>query len=221
MQSLLSLPTHRKPRERLLSQEGEALAINELIAVIIGTGGHGCGVMEVANSISELLNQGCVSASRLQAIPGVGQSKALRIIAALQLTAALKQHDTCVLLNDPKSVYEAMEDLTAMPQEHLVVFYVTVRQTKLQRELISLGTLTASLVHPREVYRGAILNNAASIVLAHNHPSGYCQPSAADLHATRLISEAGKVLGIELLDHVVCSKTQYISIRNDYPELFV
>ena len=197
------------------------MTVSELIAVIIGTGSSKSGVLEVADRIFHSLIDGASALADLQAISGVGQSKALRIIAALRLHSALQQQiDSAASLDKPEAIYQAMEDTWEMPQEHLAVFYLTVHQTKVKREFVSIGTLSASLLHPREVYRPAILNNAAHIVLAHNHPSGCLAPSQADLQATRVIAEAGYVLGIELLDHVICAKSGFTSLRKVYPELF-
>ena len=220
MQPISSLPAQLKPRERLLSLNGQGLSLQELIAVIIGTGGSCLNVLEVAQRAAALLANGVRSVFELEEIPGLGQAKALRIMAALQLWGVLEQSIGSVALRDPLSIYQAMEDTLHFPQEHLAVFYLTVRQTKLRREFVSIGTLSASLIHPREVYRPAILNNAAFVILAHNHPSGSHDPSTADLHATRLIAESGHVLGIELLDHVVCASNGFTSLRTAHPELF-
>jgi DNA repair protein RadC len=111
--------------------------------------------------------------------------------------------------------------LVELPQECLVVFYLTVRNKTLARDTVSLGTATASLVHPREVFRPAIQHNASHIVLAHNHPSGDPSPSQADKTVTRAMARAGHYLGIELLDHVICSKEGHVSLKSTSPNLFI
>lgn len=116
-------------------------------------------------------------------------------------------------LNGPALVWEYLHDIRCKPQEHFIVLYLDARDRLIHRETVSIGTLTASLVHPREVFSPAIGRRAAAVICAHNHPSGDIAPSAEDRQATRRLSQAGKLLGITLIDHVIVTKMGYFSFR--------
>ncbi len=116
-------------------------------------------------------------------------------------------------LDGPALVWEYLHDLRDKPQEHFVALYLDARDRLIHRETVSIGTLTASLVHPREVFAPAVERRAAALIVAHNHPSGDPAPSAEDRQATRRLSQAGRLLGIALIDHVVVTRTGYFSFR--------
>jgi len=217
---ITSVPAPLRPRERLLSQGVEPLGLADLVAVILGSGSGGHSVYDIAGRVSDSLLNGCMSLEHLSQIPGVGRAKALEITAAMALRAKVEQGRRQRVFDQPETVYEAMRDLLDCRQEHLAVFYLTTRSHLLQREIVGVGTLSASIVHAREVFRPAIAHNAMHVILAHNHPSGVSQASEADYAATRYVARAGQLLGIELLDHVVCAKDGYVSLRQARPELF-
>lgn len=219
MPTIHSLTAAQRPRERLLSAGGDHLSLAELVAAIIGTGGGGRDVLEVSDEVCSLLVNGQRSHAVLTGISGLGPVKAARLVAAMALPAAISQNSRIDLLH-PSRIAEQMSDIVGLPQEHLAVFYLTVRSQPIARDIISIGTATASLIHPREVFRPAILHNASHIVIAHNHPSGVAEASAADLEATKRVVRAGYVLGIELLDHVICTNNSHVSLVEAYPELF-
>jgi DNA repair protein RadC len=219
MQPIATLPAERRPRERLLGKEGLLLEPTELIAALLGTGSVS-GVMATAERVVGLLGDGCRDASALCRIPGVGPAKASVILAALQLEPALRKLIPSQFAGAP-DIYAAMEDTLESAQEQLMVFYLDVRGRRLRRETVSIGTLSASLLHPREIYRPAIVANAAAIILAHNHPSGVSQPSTADIRVTASVARAGETLGIQLLDHVICAREGYASIKDLHPEAFI
>lgn len=210
-----------RPRERLLSYGVEALSLEEVLAVILGSGSGGHPVHSLARQLSRVLLNGCEEVERISQIPGIGRAKALEVVAALGLAAKVEQCRGLQSFDQPERVYEAMADLLPQRQEHLAVFYLTVRNRLLQREVVSVGTLASSLVHAREVFRPAILHSAMHVIVAHNHPSGCCQPSQADFMATQYLARAGRMLGIELLDHVVCAADGFVSLRDAHPELFI
>ena len=126
----------------------------------------------------------------------------------------LKDKKSSVLLS-PRDVWERMEDIRGSKKEHFVVFYLDSRNQEIQREIISVGTLNESLVHPREVFEGAIKNNASSIILAHNHPSGDLGPSQADIEITKKLIHAGKILDIRIISHVVVTKDTWKELENN------
>jgi len=220
MLHIRNLPTLRKPRERLIVEGAEVLSVAELVAIILGSGCKGSNIIELSEKVALELGRSSFSLQSLQTIHGLGLIKAVELIAALQLSITLKNQSKSEVLKNPLQIYEACSDFVNKPQEHLVVFYLSVHSESIARETITIGTATASLVHPREVFRPAILHNAAHIVVAHNHPSGNTTPSNADRMATRTLVNAGKQLGIEVLDHVICAKESYTSMVEIEPDLF-
>jgi len=220
MTPLTFLPSILKPRERLLACGAESLELEELVAVIIRTGAGNRDVLGVSREVAAYLLSGAPSVEGLAAIHGIGAAKAAELMASLALARAVERRTQAAVLATPADIYAACADLIDFSQEHLAVFYLSVRNRALARDIISIGTATASLIHPREVFRPAIMRNASHIVLAHNHPSGDPSPSQADREATRTIARAGGQIGIELADHVICAKEGYRSLKIDAPELF-
>lgn len=123
-------------------------------------------------------------------------------------------------LDTPAAVYEVCAHLIPLAQEHLILFTLTAQHRLIACHTVSIGTLTASLVHPREVFRPAIADGAASVILAHNHPSGDSTPSSADVAVTGVLADAGRLLGIELLDHLIVAAGGHTSLRLSHPDLF-
>lgn len=214
------LPLYLKPREKMLQLGAEHLELTELLAIILGTGTAQQDVLQVSQKLASVLRSGQHTIHAFQTIKGVGLAKATEIMAALTLSQNLSRYLESTILSRPEAIYQASMDLVDLPNEHLVVFFITTRGKQIIRETISIGTLNASLIHPREVFRPAILHNAAQIAIAHNHPSGDCQPSQADLETTSILLKAGRVIGIDLIDHLVISKEGYSSIAQQYPHLF-
>lgn len=196
------------PREKLQKYGVNKLADHELLALLLGSGIKDVNVLQLSKKILQIiLKTGIekISLEDLLKIKGLGQAKASQIIAVLELgRRLLKDKKTSILLS-PKDVWGRMEDIRGSKKEHFVVFYLDSRSQEIKREIISVGTLCESLVHPREVFEGAIKNNAASIIVAHNHPSGDLEPSQADIEITKKLIHAGKILDIKIVDHVVVS----------------
>ena len=118
-----------------------------------------------------------------------------------------------MLILSPREVWEALKDIRESKKEHFVAFFLDTQNQEIRRELISIGTLNASLIHPREVFEPAVRHLAAQIIVAHNHPSGDSEPSEDDLMITKRLVEAGKILGIEVLDHIVVTKKDFLSFK--------
>jgi DNA repair protein RadC len=220
MTPLTLLPIQRKPRELLQENGAQSLSLEELIALVIGSGSAGNEVMYMSSLVAQKLLEGNCTMAQLVRIPGIGVAKACEILASMELSMAVTRRSIPSVLADPSSVYLSCNNLLELPQEHLVVFFLTVRNQEIARETVSIGTATASLIHPREVFRPAIIHNASHIVLAHNHPSGVSTPSNADRQATARISQAGTQVGIELIDHVICATQGFTSMKTVAPELF-
>lgn len=205
------------PRERLSQYGVESLSIYELIALILRTGTPGRDAKALAEDVVAQLQSGCTSLNQLSAITGIGLSKAASLVAALALPEKI------ALQNPPSpnaaSLAGLCGDLLHMPQEHVALFSLTVHGSIITRSLISLGTVSASLSHPREVFRPAIEAAASGVVLVHTHPSGSPLPSPADSQVTSRLAAAGSILGIPLLDHIICAKNGYYSFREQLPKL--
>lgn len=223
---LKALPAAERPRERLIRLGAEQLSDVELVAILLGTGTRELSVMELAqallrycesknptNRLHELIHLRDVDLR--QAVSGIGTAKRCQLLAALQLglragTAPLKRVD----LSSPRSVFEYLAPrLSHLDHEQFMVILLNAKNHVIDVECVSVGTLTASLVHPREIFKSAIRRSAHAIVLAHNHPSGDPTPSREDREVTQRLIQAGKLLGIEVLDHLVVGDGRYVSFR--------
>jgi DNA repair protein RadC len=194
--------------------------LEELLAVILGSGGNNADVTVLASRVAEVLRREPPTYESLLSIKGMGPGKVTSVLAAMQLSDALSSQLCVPHLRDAARVYESCQDLLREPQEHFVAFFLSARSQQISRITLTIGTATASLVHPREVFRPAIEANASYVVVAHNHPSGDPAPSQADIDTTRRLSEAGIHLGIQLVDHVVCATEGFVSLRMVHPEVF-
>jgi DNA repair protein RadC len=211
------LPRHAMPREKLIEKGAINLRDQELLAILLGTGRAGKNVLEVSQEIllkytmKKLLALGY---SELAKVKGIGPGKACTILAAFELTKrALEVEDNNLpTISSAKDAVAQLQELRTARKEHFVVLYLNARNQLVLKETISIGTLNANLVHPREVFKPAIDHLASSIIAAHNHPSGGSEPSNADLEMTKRLKEAGKLLGIELIDHIIITYKDFKSI---------
>jgi DNA repair protein RadC len=210
------LPKVERPREKLIRYGPEKLSNSELLAIILGSGTKERNVIELANKIlkkfsaDELPN---LTFNDLKNYPGLGPAKACEIIACFELGKRLLKGKRTKIYLTPKDVWEELKDLHNHKKEHFVIFYLDARNQEIKREIISVGSLNANLVHPREVFEPAVRNLAAEIILAHNHPSGDPEPSEDDLEITKRLVESGRILGIEIIDHVIVAKNGFISFK--------
>jgi DNA repair protein RadC len=210
------------PRERLRSSGAEALSAAELIALVLRTGARGRDAVDVARAL--LARSGGLDrlesapASDLAAVTGVGAAKAASLIAAFELgrRCACSRLPEGVALRSPDDVFRSFgARLRRLAQERFIVVLLDGRHRILGEEVVSQGTLTASLVHPREVFRPALRASAAAMILVHNHPSGDPTPSAEDRAVTERLARAGEILGVRVLDHVVVAERGYVSLREE------
>lgn len=208
-------PKMDRPREKLVKYGPEKLRDSELLAILLRSGPKGSDVMKLSQKILRIFKDESIlgaSIESLQKIHGIGPAKACEIAACFELgRRKLKGKKTRLLLS-PKDVWEAMTDIRGSKKEHFVVFYLNSRDQEIKREIISIGTVSASLVHPREVFEGAIKNNASSIIVAHNHPSGDAEPSQDDIDVTKRLVHAGKILDIRIRSHVIVTNDIYSDI---------
>ncbi len=208
-------PKIERPREKLEKYGPSKLKDWELLAILLRTGTKDLDVAKLSQKILRDFNDEKIleaSIKDLQNIHGLGLAKACEIVACFELgKRKLKGKKTNILLT-PKDIWEAMSDIRSSKKEHFVVFYLNARNQETEREIISVGTVNASLVHPREVFEGAIKNNTTSIILAHNHPSGDTEPSQDDIEITKKLVHAGKILDIRVVNHVVVTEKEFLSI---------
>jgi DNA repair protein RadC len=212
-------PTAERPRERLYWNGPEALADAELLALQLGSGVRGRSAVDVAHEMlaayGSLAGVAAREAAELARVPGVGPAKAARLAAAFELTRRLRARTPGVrlVLSAPAEVYAAfgplMEDL---PREVFRVALLDAQNGLLRDRVVSEGTLSASLVHPREVFKPAILESAASVILLHNHPSGDPTPSREDVRLTRQLVECARLLDLRVHDHVIIGRGSFVSL---------
>ena len=206
-------PACERPRERLAALGADALSHAELIAILLRTGLKGVNAVEIGKQLVQKFGtlQGLAQASvaDLCKVKGIGRDKAVTLVAAFALARKMAgelQYESPVLDN-PESVARLLRDQNlGKPVETLQVLLLNTRRRLIRVEEISQGTLDTLLVHPREVFKCAIAANAASLVLAHNHPSGDPSPSEADIKVTRDLIRAGQLLKIEVVDHIILGR---------------
>ena len=207
-----------RPREKLMRYGAARLDAAELLAIVLRTGTKKENAVRLARRVLRMFPEKKildVALAELERVPGIGKVKACEIAAVFELGRRLLGEKKRDILLSPRDVWEAMADIRGNKKEHFVVFYLDIRSQEIKRDIISMGTLTESLVHPREVFEGAIRYNAASILVAHNHPSGNAEPSDADRAVTKKIAESGRILDIRLVDHVVVTKDAWQSVSID------
>jgi DNA repair protein RadC len=215
MKRMQDLARIDRPREKLERYGAQKLSDQELFAVMLGSGVRGAPVSTLAERIVQVLKKtghAKVSRADVLAIKGLGSAKASQILAVIELAKRLGARAPEVLT--AKDVWTLCLDVRDSKKEHLVAFYLDTQNRLLERQIVSVGTLTASLVHPREVFEPAVALRAGSVIVAHNHPSGSITPSPEDTEVTHRLKEAGVILGIPLLDHVIVTKTEHYSFRD-------
>ena len=218
MVKIKDLPKHEMPREKLIENGAENLRDNELMAILLRTGLEGKNVLKISSEILAKFPKKKLLAldyGSLAKIRGIGPGKACLLLAAFELTKRAMNVEESILptINSAKDAVAQLQELRNFKKEHFVVLHLNARNQLIHKEIVSIGTLNASLIHPREVFKSAIDNLAASIILAHNHPSGSTEPSEDDLEVTKRLKEAGKILGIEIVDHVIITKNNFSSFQ--------
>lgn len=214
------LASRERPRERLQRLGAQALADAELIAILLRTGIRGRSAVELGRSLLQALGglTGLHSASfgELRAVPGVGPAKAAQIKAAIEVgrRLAVAEAGESPTIRSPQDAADLIQyEMGALEQEHFRVLLLDTRNRVLRQRDIYRGSLNASMIRIGEVFRDAVRENAAAIIVAHNHPSGDPSPSPEDVAVTRAIAEAGRMLDIELLDHLVIGRSSFVSLK--------
>jgi len=210
------LPKIERPREKLEKYGPEKLSNSELLAILLRTGGKGLNVVEMSRKIlGKFSGNGLAKASvnELKNTFGLGSAKACEIVSCFELGRRLLQNKKSQIYLTPKDVWQELKDIRDNKKEHFVIFFLDTRNQEIKREIISVGSLNANLVHPREVFEPAIRHTAAQIIVAHNHPSDDTKPSEEDKTITQRLIESGKILGIDIIDHIIVTKNNYFSFK--------
>lgn len=220
--TIKDLPPNMRPREKMQQLGPEALTDGELLAILLGTGSKHESAIELAHRIlaqpKGLRFLAEASLHDLLKIPWVGLAKASQIKAAIELSRRIALEDGGVrpAIKTPQDVAALlMEKMRYLDREHFMVLLLDTKHQVLGVETVSIGSLNSTVVHPRELFKTAIKRSAAAVILAHNHPSGDPNPSPEDLAVTGRLVEAGRILGIEVLDHVIIGDGRYYSFKKD------
>ena len=202
-----------RPREKLAHKGPAALSDYELLMAIIGSGNAQADVTKIARELLKVLRRDReLRMETVRTVVGVGEAKASEIVASFELAKRYLLESEQPIIDSPEKAVEQLADIRDKKQEYFVCLTLDGANRLIAKRVISIGTLTSSLVHPREVFAEAITDRAASIIVAHNHPSGTLESSAADKEVTKRLEEASELLGIKLIDHIVVTKTDFIQI---------
>ncbi|WP_028547677.1 RadC family protein [Paenibacillus sp. UNC451MF] len=218
--TLRDVPNEERPRERMMQYGAQALSNAELLAILLRTGT----VQESAVHLAQrLLSQAGglrslvdMSLQQITEIKGIGAAKGLQIQAGIELGRRLARSGMkeTVTVRSPEDVSGLlMEDMRYLQKEHFVCLFLNTKNHIIGQETLSMGSLNAAIVHPREVFRAAIKRSSASIICVHNHPSGDPTPSSEDIQLTQRLVEAGEIIGIDVLDHIVIGDRRYVSLK--------
>jgi DNA repair protein RadC len=213
-------PEDERPRERLIQDGPQSLSNHELLAIMLRTGSKEESVLQLSNrlltSFEGLRLLKDASVDEMMSIKGIGSAKAVQIMAAVELGRRihrLQYEDRYVIRSPEDAANYVMEDMRFLTQEHFVCLYLNTKNQVLHQQTIFIGSLNASIVHPREVFKEAFRRSAASFICLHNHPSGDPSPSREDIDVTKRLNECGKLIGIELLDHLIIGDQKFISLK--------
>ena len=207
----------RGPREKLRERGAAALEDAELLALVLGSGVAGRSALRIGRSLARQSPAELARwpSARWSSEAGLGPARAAALVAAFELgRRALEATPEGAPIRGPEDVRPHVRDLLRARREHFVVLLLNARHELQRRETVSIGSLNASIVHPREVFLPAILHSAASVILVHNHPSGDPEPSEEDLQITRRLVEVGDLVGIGVLDHVIVAERGHVSLRS-------
>lgn len=223
MYKIKDMPIAERPRERLLKLGTKSLSTTELLAILFRFGYLNQSAIDIAktllsqlNNVSELREK---TVKELMNVRGIGVTKAISILAAIELgERVLSNSEERIQISSPNDVYQYVKyDMLHLEQEVLTAIYLDVKTNVIAKKQIFKGGLNQSLIHPREVFKYAVKYSAYSLILVHNHPSGDPTPSKQDIEVTKRFQQAGKLLQIELLDHVIVTNNNYLSIL-DYSD---
>ncbi|MEK7633964.1 MAG: DNA repair protein RadC [Patescibacteria group bacterium] len=223
--TLHDLPIDERPRERLVKYGVESLSLQELLSLIFGRGVKGQSVVNISQKLISTFDSlgrlSEASTEELKKIKGLGLAKACQLKACFEISRRLEKEESLIkhknkIIKQPKNLYPLLkEKIINFHKEYFIVASLDNRNKIISIDIISIGTLNSSLIHPRETFEVAIKNHAAVIIICHNHPSGELKPSGDDLIITQNLIKAGKLLGIEVSDHLIITKDGYYSFKEE------
>lgn len=205
---------HDRPREKLAAKGASSLSDFELLQALIGSGNAQADVSKIARDTLKILKMygADISYEQLKAVNGMGEARITEILAAFELSKRYLLDSDQPIIDSPEKAVEQLADIRDKKQEYFVCLTLDGANRLIAKRTITIGTLTSSLVHPREVFADAITDRAANIIVAHNHPSGQLRQSNSDNEVTESLVEAGELLGVRLSDHIIVTKTGFRSI---------
>ena len=214
-----------KPRERLMKYGVTSLSNEELLSIILRTGTKNKSVKELSTELlrkydlKELSN---ISYNTLSNIKGIGSVKAVTLLASLEIGKRIeKKNNNIIKISNSKDIYDYLRyELEDSLQEKFISIYLDIKNNIITSKLLFIGTVDSSKIHPRDVFREAVKNNASSIILVHNHPTGNISPSYADTYLTNNFISLGKLMGIRIIDHVIIGNNSYYSFLDNNKEMF-
>ncbi len=217
------LPLEERPREKMINYGEQALSNAELLAIILRTGTSNYSAIDIGHKIIEKCPNDFSEISHLSLkelceIDGIGPSKACQILSSIELGKRIQRarFKKRYKVSSPESIFSFFrEELGHEKIEKFIIVLLNTKNEILKWEIISIGSLNASIVHPREVFNKAIKNSAAAIIAIHNHPSGHVAPSKEDLNITLRLKEAGSIVGINLIDHIIIGREAYYSFKEN------
>lgn len=215
MKKIKDMPDFLRPREKLQNKGPSALSDQELVAVILGSGNKNADVMTLAKKMVVALQE-CgarLSLTKVLEIEGMGPAKGSQIIAGIELARRyLLKED--IKVTRPEDVLPLLADIRQKKQEHFVCISLNGAHEVIAVRTVTIGLLNQTQIHPREVFADVITDRAAAVIFAHNHPSGSLEISSADRQTHRRLSEAGEILGIQVLDHIIVTQKGWINFNN-------
>ena len=214
MKTIKDMPEHSRPREKLREKGASALTDKELVAAILGRGVKGLDVVAMSKSVAKLIREHKenLSVDHLTSVPGMGLAKAAQILSAFELARRYLLKET-VKITSAKDILPLVADIVNKQQEYFVCISLNGANEVIEKRIVTIGLVNSSQIHPREVFADVIADRAAAVIFAHNHPSGDPKPSDVDAKTHKQLTEAGKILGLRILDHIIVTKKGYFSFQ--------
>jgi len=214
MKTIKEMPEHSRPREKLREKGASALTDEELVAAILGRGVKELDVVAMSKSVAKLIREHKenLSVEHLTSVPGMGLAKAAQILSAFELARRYLLKET-VKITNAKDILPLVADIVNKQQEYFVCISLNGANEVIEKRIVTIGLVNSSQIHPREVFADVIADRAAAVIFAHNHPSGDPKPSGVDAKTHKQLTEAGKILGLRILDHIIVTKKEYFSFQ--------
>ena len=214
MKTIKDMPEHSRPREKLREKGASALTDEELVAAILGRGIEGVDIVTMSRNVARLIREHKenLSVDHLTSVPGMGLAKAAQILSAFELARRYLLKETAKI-KSTRDILPLVADIANKQQEYFVCISLNGANEVIEKRIVTIGLVNSSQIHPREVFADVIADRAAAVIFSHNHPSGDPKPSKTDAKTHRQLTEAGKILGLRILDHIIVTKKGYFSFQ--------